>query len=53
MSCPTQTAPKRDSRRSPAERREGFKADEPLPLRELLVYPVVFSISNYVCLAFF
>ena len=52
MSCPTQTAPKRDSRRSPAEFREGLKADEPLPLRELLVYPVVISISNYVSLAF-
>jgi MFS family permease len=48
MSCPTQSAPKRDSRRF----REGSKADEPMPLRELLVYPVVISISNYVCLAF-
>ena len=50
MSYPTQTAPKRDLR--PAECHEGLKADEPLPLRELLVYPVVISISNYVCLAF-
>ena len=52
MSCPIQTAPKRDSRRSPEECREGLKADEPVPLRELLVYPVVISILNYVCLAF-
>ena len=55
MPRPTQTAPKRDSRRSVAESRGDPKvrrADEPLPLRELLVYPVVISISNYVCLAF-
>jgi Major Facilitator Superfamily len=51
----TQTAPKRDSRRSAPECHEGPKvrrADEPVTLRELLVYPVVISISNYVCLAF-
>jgi hypothetical protein len=53
----TQTAPKRDSRRSAAECREGpnmkvRRAGEPVPLRGLLVYPVVISISNYVCLAF-
>jgi len=47
-----ETAPKRNSLRSPAECREGSKADESVPLRELLVYPVVISISNYVCLAF-
>jgi Major Facilitator Superfamily len=52
MSRPTQSAPKRDSRRSPVECREDSKADEPVPLRGLLVYPVVISISNYVCLAF-
>ena len=55
MSLLTQTAPKRESRRSAAECREGPKvrrADEPVPLRELLVYPVVISISNYVFLAF-
>ena len=52
MSRPIQTAPRRDSRRSAAEYCEGPKAGEPVPLRELLVYPVVISISNYVCLAF-
>lgn len=52
MSRPTQTAPIRNSRRSPAECREGSNADEPVPLRELLVYPVVISVSNYVSLAF-
>ena len=48
----TQTAPRRNSRRSAAECHEGSKKDEPVPLRELLVYPVVISILNYVCLAF-
>lgn len=55
MSRPTQTVPKRHSGRSAGEYREGPKvrtADEPVPLRELLVYPVVISISNYVSLAF-
>ena len=51
----TQTVPKRDSQRSAEECREGPKvrtADEPVPLRELLVYPVVISVSNYAALAF-
>jgi len=50
-----ETVPKRDSRRSAEECREGPKvrtADEPVPLRELLVYPVVISVLNYVSLAF-
>ena len=44
-----QTAPKVNSRRSTTECREGPKT---VSLRELLVYPVVLSISNYVFLAF-
>ena len=55
MSRSTQTAHKRVSRRSASESRGDPKlrgADEPVPLRELLVYPVVISISNYVSLAF-
>jgi len=52
---PTQTVPKRNSRRSSAEYHGGPKVhtrDEPVPLRDLLVYPVVLSVSNYVFLAY-
>ncbi|KAF8813403.1 MFS general substrate transporter [Phlegmacium glaucopus] len=50
-----ETVPKRSSRQSSTECREGPKvrtADKPVALRELLVYPVMLSISNYVFLAF-
>jgi MFS family permease len=52
ISPPTQTAPRRNPHRSPAECREGSKVNEPVPFHELFVYPVVISISNYVSLAF-
>ena len=52
---PAQTIPKRNSRRSAEECRQGPKvriSEEPVSLRQLLVYPVVISVSNYVFLAF-
>ncbi|KAF8150913.1 major facilitator superfamily domain-containing protein [Crassisporium funariophilum] len=49
-----ETAPRRKTRSS-GECRDGSvvrSRDEPVPLRELLVYRVVLSVSNYVVLAF-
>ncbi|KAG7090025.1 hypothetical protein E1B28_011646 [Marasmius oreades] len=41
-----------DSEDTIAPEAETNTKDEPLPLRQLLVYPVIISISNYVSLAF-
>ncbi|EEB99589.1 hypothetical protein MPER_00706 [Moniliophthora perniciosa FA553] len=46
---------RRDRQRSPSEASEAtldHKKDKPLPLRSLLTWPVIISVSNYVALAF-
>lgn len=55
---PLQTLPKHKSYERALETSDGPKSassptrDGPVPLRDLLTYPVVLSVANYVCLAF-
>ncbi|KAF8969098.1 major facilitator superfamily domain-containing protein [Flammula alnicola] len=50
-----ETNPRRKSQERSLESHDGTKThacDDPVPLRELLVYPIILSVSNYVVLAF-
>ncbi|KAH9481792.1 Major facilitator-type transporter psiT2 [Psilocybe cubensis] len=50
-----ETIPKRKNPQQALESCDGTKSasrEDPVPLRELLVYPIILSVSNYVVLAF-